>query len=109
MRRKNTDLSPALLDSLLNGKKEAHEILGSGGIIKQLTKALLERALEAELTDHLGYEKHEKAINPEVNYRNGVSSKTLKSDDGLLEINVPRDRSGDFTPQLIKKNRWSSI
>lgn len=105
MRRKNTDLSPALLDSLLDGKKEAHEILGAGGIIKQLTKALLERALEAELTDHLGYEKHEKAINPEINYRNGVSSKTLKSDDGLLEINVPRDRSGDFTPQLIKKNQ----
>tara|TARA_B110000879_G_scaffold187513_1_gene249511 strand:+ start:331 stop:1263 length:933 start_codon:yes stop_codon:yes gene_type:complete len=105
MRRKNTDLSPVLLDSLLDGKKEDHEILGAGGIIKQLTKALFERALEAELTENLGYEKHEKAINPDINYRNGVSSKTLKSDDGLLKINVPRDRSGDFTPQLIKKNQ----
>ncbi len=71
-----------LIDSLLKDYKTPEEILGEGGLLKQLTKAVLERAMQAELTDHLGYEKHSAEGDNSGNSRNGQSKKTLKGDFG---------------------------
>ena len=70
---------------------------------QMLTKITVEAALNAELDEHLGYEKNQK--NASVNYRNGHSSKTLKTEDGQFELDTPRDRDGSFEPQLVKKNQ----
>lgn len=84
----------AALDELLAGKT-TEEIVGPGGLLKQLTKGLLERAMNAELTHHLGYEKHE----PE-----GRSRKNVQGDFGSVEIAVPRDRNGSFEPKILPKH-----
>ena len=81
----------AALDELLTGKT-AEEIVGPGGVLKQLTKALLERAMGAELSNHLGYEKHDSVGRGSGNNRNGKSRKTVQGDFGAVEIEVPRDR-----------------
>jgi putative transposase len=83
-------------------------VAGEHGLLKQLTKAILERALSAELTTHLGYEKHEVAGRGSGNSRNGASKKRLKGDFGTLDIEVPRDRLSSFEPQLLPKGqvRW---
>jgi transposase-like protein len=73
--------------------------------VQQLTKALVERALDGELTHHLGYEKHDAAGDNFGNSRNGTSPKTLRGKRGQVQIDVPRDRSSEFEPQLVKKNR----
>jgi putative transposase len=83
--------------------KEA--ILGDGGLLKQLTKALVERCLEAELDNHLGYEKNERAGKSVENRRNGYSKKTVTSDQGEFSIGVPRDRNAEFEPQLVPKHQ----
>lgn len=70
-----------------------------------MTKALVERALNGELTNHLGYEKHDPAGNNSGNSRNGTSPKTLKGKRGQTEIDVPRDRNSEFEPQVVKKNQ----
>ena len=70
---------------------------------QMLTKVTVERALNAELDDHLGYEKHESSVNS--NSRNGTSPKTLRTEDGQFEIDTPRDREGSFEPKLVKKNQ----
>ena len=70
-------------------------------MLKQLTKALIERALQAEMTEHLGHDKHATVSNLTGNARNGKSSKTLKGEFGGLPIEIPRDREGNFEPQLI--------
>jgi putative transposase len=80
-------------------------MVGENGLLKQLTKALVERALSAELTHHLGYEKHSTEGKNSGNSRNGTSPKTLKSDLGDLPIEIPRDRQGEFEPQLVKKGQ----
>ena len=79
--------------------------------MKQLTKAPVERALQAELTDHLGYDKNQVVANEAGNTRNGHSKKTLKGDFGELPTEIPRDRIGTFEPQLITKyqTRWSGF
>jgi len=76
-----------------------------------LTKALVERALEAELTEHLGHARHNTVMNPTGNTRNGKSQKTLKGDFGELPIEIPRDRHGSFEPQIIAKHqsRWTGF
>jgi hypothetical protein len=79
-------------------------LLGEEGLFKQLKKKLLERALGAELTEHLGYEKGDPAGGGSGNSRNGFSSKTVIGDDGAIEIAVPRDRNGSFEPQLVAKS-----
>jgi putative transposase len=94
-----------LLDELLKDYKTPEDLLGKNGLIKQLTKDLLERALEAELTDHLGYEKHAAAGRGSGNSRNGTSEKTLKSAQGDLPLEIPRDRRGDFEPVLVPKGQ----
>jgi putative transposase len=94
-----------LIDKLLEGYKEPEDIIGENGLLKRLTKALVERALQAELTTHLGHEKHAPAGNEEGNTRNGRSGKRLKGDFGTVEIEVPRDRQGSFEPKLVAKGQ----
>lgn len=93
-----------LLDELLKGKTP-EQILGESGLLKQLTKRMVERALQAELTAHLGYDPHEKGETPRDNSRNGTGTKTVLTDTGSLPIEVPRDRLGSFAPQLVKKRQ----
>ena len=93
----------ALLDELLKNYSDPKQILGEGGLLKQLQKKLVEKALEAELTEHLGYEAHGDASGS--NRRNGKGRKTLQSETGQYEIEVPRDRDGSFEPQLVKKRQ----
>src|SRR3954471_19407637 len=93
----------AALDELLTGKSP-EEIVGPGGVLKQLTKALLERAMGAELSNHLGYEKHDSAGRGSGNNRNGKSRKTVQGDFGAIDIQVPRDRNGSFEPKILPKH-----
>jgi putative transposase len=97
-----------LIDELLAGCKTPADIAGENGLLKQLTKAIIERAMQAELTTHLGYEKHSVEGHNTGNSRNGTSDKRLKGDFGTLEIAVPRDREASFEPQLVAKGetRW---
>jgi putative transposase len=97
------ELLDGLLDQLLKDYKKPEDILGEHGLLKRFSKALLERALGAELTDHLGYEKHDPAGYGSGNARNGTTEKTLKGKNGELTIEVPRDRNGSFEPQIVKK------
>jgi len=100
-----------LIDSLLSGYKKPEDLIGENGLLKQLTKALVERALEAEMTEHLGHARHNPFMNPSGNTRNGKSQKTLKGDFGELPIEIPRDRHGSFEPQIIAKHqsRWTGF
>jgi putative transposase len=101
----------ALIDELLLSYKKPEDLIGENGLLKQLTKAVIERALQAEMAQHLGHGKHEAVSNATGNTRNGKSSKTLKGEFGLLPIEVPRDREGSFEPQLIPKHqtRWTGF
>lgn len=101
----DTPITPELLDQLLAHYSKPEDLTGENGLFKQLKKALIERALSAELTEHLGYEKGDPAGRGTGNSRNGRSSKTLLTEDGELEIAVPRDRAGSFEPQLIAKGQ----
>jgi putative transposase len=94
-----------LIDELLQDGHDVKDILGKDGLLKQLTKRLVERTLEAELTDHLGYEPHSSKGRGTGNNRNGRGHKTVQSESGELQIEVPRDRSGTFEPQLVKKRQ----
>ena len=94
-----------LLDQLLADYKKPEDIIGENGLLKQLTKALLERALNAELTEHVGYEKHDPVGYNSGNSRNGTTRKKLKGDFGELELETPRDRNGSFEPQLVSKGQ----
>lgn len=94
-----------LLDRLLVDYKKPEDLIGETGLLKQLTKALLERALEAELTDHLGHEKHAPIATTGGNARNGKSAKTIKGEFGKLPIEVPRDRESSFEPIIIPKGQ----
>ena len=98
-------ITQELLDQLLNEYEKPEDLLGDQGILQQLTKALVERALEGELTHHLGYKKHEAAGAGSGNSRNGTTPKTIKSKCGQTLVEVPRDRNGTFEPQLIRKNQ----
>jgi putative transposase len=94
-----------LIDELLEDASDPKDILGKNGLLKQLTKRLVERTLEAELTDHLGYEPHESKGHGTGNNRNGKGEKTVQSETGAIDIKVPRDRNGSFEPKLIKKRQ----
>jgi putative transposase len=98
-------LKAEILEELLREYKNPEDLLGKDGLLKELTKRLLEKAMESELTHHLGYEKHSSAGRKSGNSRNGKSSKTLKGDLGELPIEVPRDRNGEFSPQIIAKHQ----
>lgn len=94
-----------LLDKLLKEYKKPEEILGENGLLKQLTKAVIERALQAEMTSHLGYEKNAAEGRKSGNSRNGTDSKTVKSETGELTLQVPRDRNSSFEPLLVPKRK----
>ena len=92
-----------LIDKLLADYKRPEEIVGENGLLKQLTKAILERAMQAEMTEHLGYEKHDPAGYNSGNSRNGKSRKKVKGDFGEFEIETPRDRKATFEPKILPK------
>ena len=99
-------IDPKLIDELL--AKHGHrpeDIGGANGLLKQLTKALLERVMQAELTDHLGYEKHDPVGYKTGNSRNGKTRKKLKGDFGEVELETPRDRNGTFEPKIVTKGQ----
>ena len=100
-----------LIDQLLTDYKKPEDIIGENGLLKELTKAILERALQVELTDHLGYEKHDPAGQHRGNTRNGKSQKTLQGDFGELELETPRDRQATFDPKIVAKRqtRWTGF
>lgn len=93
-----------LLDRLLEGKRP-EEILGKDGLVNELTKRLMERVLEGELTDHLGYEKHAPEGRNGGNSRNGRTSKRVKTGTRDIDLEVPRDRDGTFEPKLVPKGQ----
>jgi len=94
-----------LIDKLLGDYKKPEDIIGENGLLKQLTKALLERAMQAEMSEHLGYGKHDPAGHNSGNSRNGKTTKTLKGDFGEMPLETPRDRSGSFEPKMVAKGQ----
>ena len=107
--RQQQPISDALIDEMLKqGGRTPEDI---NGLLKQFTKAVVERALKGEMTEHLGYAKHDRAGDNSGNSRNGVTRKTLKGDFGEVEVETPRDRNGEFEPQILKKNqtRWTGF
>ncbi|MFA6817109.1 MAG: transposase [Lentisphaeria bacterium] len=99
------DILEKLLDELLKDYKNHEDLLDKNGIMQKLKKRLIERAMEAEMNDHLGYKKHVPEGRNSGNSRNGYSTKKVISDETQLEIAVPRDRPGNFEPQIIPKNQ----
>jgi putative transposase len=98
-------IRPELLDELLKDYQNPQDLFGENGILKQLTKGMIERCLQAEMEDHLGYPKHGHKGEDQSNVRNGKNAKRLKSEHGELSISVPRDREGSFEPILVKKRQ----
>src|ERR1700722_17001242 len=94
-----------LIDRLLANYKKPEEKIEEKGLLKQRTKALRERAMQAEMTEHLGYEKHDPAGNNSGNSRNGATTKTLKGDFGEMPLETPRDRNGSYEPKIIGKGQ----
>jgi len=99
------EIKTELIDELLKDYQKPEDIIGENGLLKRFIKAVLERAMNAELTHHLGYEKHDPAGYKSGNSRNGTSGKTVKGDFGELEIEVPRDRTSTFEPQILPKHQ----
>jgi putative transposase len=102
IRRKLPD---EVVDELLAGARTEEEIVGPGGLLSQLTKRLVERALEVELTDHVGYERHQEPPGGSANTRNGSTPKTLITEHGQVGIDAPRDRDGSFSPKIVRKRQ----
>ncbi|WP_328473911.1 IS256 family transposase [Streptomyces sp. NBC_00448] len=86
-------------------RREGMQLTGAGGLLQQLTKRVLESALEGEITDHLGYDKHDAAGRNSGNSRNGTRAKTVLTDVGPVEVKVPRDVEGSFEPQIVRKRQ----
>lgn len=104
------DLSAAnaavIRQMVLAAKDAGMDLTGPGGLLKQLTKVVIETALDEEMSEHLGYDKHDPAGRGSGNSRNGMRSKTVVTDNaGPVDIDVPRDRNGSFEPQLVKKRQ----
>ena len=105
MTKETSPINIDLIDQLLKDYKSPEDVLGENGLLKQLTRAVLQRAMAAELTDHLGYEKHSSEGKNSGNSRNGKSKKTLKGSFGTLPIDVPRDRKATFEPKIVPKGQ----
>ena len=99
------DKADELIKELLADYKGPEDLIGANGLMKRLTKKLVEGAMGAEMTHHLGYEKHGTAGEGAANARNGTSPKTLKGDFGQVQIDVPRDRDGSFEPKIVAKHQ----
>ncbi len=104
---KSRAIRPELLDELLAGYKSPEDLVGEDGLLKQLVGALVNRAMQAEMTEHLGYESGGEAQG-QSNRRNGKRTKRLRSDHGPLQVEVPRDREGTFEPLLVPKHSRES-
>ena len=102
---KDRGISNELLDELLAGASTEEELAGPGGVLANLTKRLVERAMGVELTDHVGYEPHQEPSGGAQNQRNGTSSKTLITEHGQVRIDAPRDRDGSFEPRIVRKRQ----
>jgi putative transposase len=98
-------LSDELIDELLAGARSEEEIVGPGGLLADLTRRLVERAMSAELTEHLGYESHQEPPGGTGNSRNGGTPKTLATEHGPVRIKTPRDRKGSFAPKIVRKGQ----
>src|ERR1700735_3246534 len=98
-------LPDALIDELLAGARTEEEMAGPGGLLGQLTKRLVERAMEVELTDHLGFDAHQEPPGGTGNTRNGSTPKRLITEHGEVQIDTPRDRAGSFAPQIVRKRQ----
>src|SRR3982750_2638839 len=98
------EIEKEVIDKLLVHYQKPEDLIGENGLLKQLTKALLERAMNAELTHHLGYKKNDVQGRGSGNSRNGKSRKKLKGDFGEIEIEVPRDRQSQFEPKIVGKH-----
>ena len=98
-------LPDAVVDELLAGARTEQEIVGPGGLLAELTKRLVERAMEVELTDHLGFEPHQEPPGGSGNTRNGSTPKTLATEHGPVRIQTPRDRNGSFEPRIVRKRQ----
>jgi hypothetical protein len=96
-------LSDEVSDELLADARSEEEIVGPGGVLARLTKRLVERALQAELSEHLGYEPHQEPPGGVGDTRKGSTPKTLTTGTGPVAIRTPRDRTGSFEPQLVKE------
>ncbi len=105
IRENECNIKKEVLDELIKDYKKPEDLIGENGLLKQLTKALLERAMSAELTNHLGYEKHDPAGYNSGNSRNGSTSKAVQGEFGEIQIETPRDRNGTFEPQILKKHQ----
>jgi putative transposase len=99
------EIKKEVLDELIKDYKKPEDLIGETGLLKQLTKALLERAMGAELTQHLGYERYDPAGHHSGNSRNGTSAKTVKGEFGEITVETPRDRNSSFEPQILKKHQ----
>ena len=104
-KRESKKTTNPLLEALLDSVDDPLEALSEDGLLRELKKRLMERALESELTEHLGYEKHDRAGDGSGNSRNGHATKTVLTGDSAVEIDVPRDRAGSFEPKLVPKNK----
>ena len=98
-------ISNEMIDELLAGASTEQEIAGPGGLLAELTKRLVERAMEVELTDHVGYEPHQEPPGGAPNTRNGTTPKTLITEHGNVQIDAARDRDGSFEPQIVRKRQ----
>ncbi len=98
-------LTDGLIDELLEGARGEREILGPDGLLGDLTRRLVERALGAELSEHLGYEHGQAPPGGAGNARNGATPKTLLTDHGPVRIESPRDRGGSFEPRIVRKSQ----
>jgi putative transposase len=98
-------LPDELIDELLGGARTPEEITGPEGLLQRLTKRLIERAMAAELTDHLGYEHGEAPPGGAGNARNGTTAKTIHTGHGSVRIEQPRDRQGSFEPQIVPRHQ----
>ena len=111
VKKNNPAAGPDSVDAELVGRlvEQARaaglQLTGEGGLLQQLTKRVIEAAMDGEITDHLGYDKHDPAGKDGGNSRNGTRAKTVLTDVGPVEITVPRDRDGSFEPQIVKKRQ----
>jgi transposase-like protein len=101
-----TVIDEQMLDRLMDRvDAEGLELLGPDGVLTELTSRIMNRALDAELTDHLGYERGDSVGRGSGNNRNGTSPKTVLTDAGAVPVEVPRDRNGTFEPKLVAKRQ----
>jgi transposase-like protein len=100
------DAADDLIGQLVaQAREKGLDLVGEGGLLQQLTKRVLESALEGEITDHLGYDKHDVAAKAGANSRNGHRTKTVTTEVGPVQVDVPRDRDATFEPQIVRKRQ----